>query len=156
MPVRFNSCQKHQQVDTVISPLVKYLVSYYIWYQVYNKYNSNIEQLYTRYTIGIEKAPAVNPTKSELAQAWALLGTVSPVNFLIYREKTSLTFLRPNFLTSGALCIRVYIRVQRTKDENKTKYDMHDGYDKIPTWLDLVVNKKRMLQMLEQQAKQLL
>ena len=51
--------------------------------------------------------------------------------------------------------IRVYVRVH-TEDENKTKYDMHDGYDKIPTWLDLVVNRKRMLRMLEQQAKQLL
>ena len=152
MPVRFNSYQKQYQVDHIISPLVKYLVGKRLgrWYW------SHGIILYARYTIGMQKAPAMNTKERELTQVWALLGTVSPVNFLIYREKTSLTFLRPNFLTSGALCIRVYIRVQRTKDENKTKYDMHDGYDKIPTWLDLVVNKKRMLQMLEQQAKQLL
>ena len=119
-----------------MSPLVKYLVPgrqkagsmvlvawYHIIYQVYNKYNSNIWQLDTRYTIGIQKAPAINTKKRELTQVWALLGTVSPVSSPIYREKTSLTFLRPNFLTSGALCIRVYIPVQRTEDENKTKYD---------------------------------
>ena len=33
--------------------------------------------------IGIQKAPAINTTKRELTQAWVLLGTVSPVNFLI-------------------------------------------------------------------------
>ena len=36
--------------------------------------------------------------------------------------------------------------VPGTEDENKSKYDMHDGYDKIHTWLDLLVNKKIILQ----------
>ena len=30
---------------------------------------------------------------------------------------------------------------------------MHDGYDKIPTWLDLVVNKKMLLQNVGAMAK---
>ena len=38
------------------------------------------------------------------------------------------------------------VSIRNSLRSNKTKYGMHDGHDKKPTWSELVVNKKRVLQ----------
>ena len=109
------------------------MVSYYIpgiqWIQ--EQHSTVVYQV-----PGMQKAPAINTKKRELTQPGHYWAPCLPSNFLfIVRKRASLSYDLISWHRVPS--IRVYVRVH-TEDENKTKYDMHDGYDKIPTWLDLV------------------